>query len=528
MKEKKRQLGTGLVVSVALLMVICSLGAFSHPAKAALTPQWTAAPAMGNVRSQAVVVQDENGIVYVIGGFDTGAANDVDNVSSYNLATGAWAELTKMPFGSRGAAGCAGDGGKIYVFSGYNGTTGYLANTQIYDIATDSWSAGAPITTRVWEAKAAFLYGKCYVMGGQTPTLSYTTAVQIYDPVADSWSAGLAMPVATKAGALVESMGGLYYIGGETAGGPTAMVNIYYYWGSWNSATSMPNPVVAFAAVEGPEGLIYAFGGGSSVSNTGPGYNSTYYYNPWSDVWLTGPNLTFGARYLGAAKSTDAKIFALGGNNNSVMLTRVESLQVMTVSLSLSPTTAGTGRTVVITGDVQFAFVTPGSFGGYAALVSDSGTTFSATEFYNPTSGVFAFELSVLQAAVPGPYHVLIATEVDFLSGGMDLADAKLPLTVTAAQSLDQQIASLQQQLANLQTALANATGDVTDLQDQITALQNQLAELKTAQDDLSGTTDDAKSSASSANMMGIINLVLLIVVIVLLALMFMMGRKKA
>jgi N-acetylneuraminic acid mutarotase len=522
----KRQLGNGLVVSVVLLMAIGFLGGISHPAKAALTTEWTTTTPMGNTRSQAVVVQDGNGIVYLVGGFDTASAGDVDNVSSYNLVTGAWTNLERMPVGSRGAAGCAGDG-KIYVFGGYNDSTGYLGDTQIYDIASNVWSTGAPMTTRVWEAKAALLNGRCYVMGGEAPSLLYTAAVQIYDPVADSWSAGPSMPVATKAGALVESQYRLIYIGGLTAGGATASVGIYYSWGSWDTATPMPNARVALAAVEGPEGLIYAIGGGSSISNIGVGFNSTYYYNTWSDVWMTGPNLTSGARYLGAAKSTDSSIFALGGNDNSVMLTRVESLRVMTVSLSLSPTTVGAGRTVVITGDVQFAFVTPARFNGYAALVSDGGTTYAAVEFYNPTGGVFAFELSVPQAAAPGPYNVLVAVWIDFLSGGMDLDDASLPLTVTAALSLDQQIASLEQQLAKLETALANATGDVSDLQDEITALQGQLDQLKIAQDDLKGTTDDAKNSASSSNTMGMINLVLLVVVIALLAIVLLMGRKK-
>lgn len=73
-----------------------------------------------------------------IGGINNGSITDETFV--YDASTNEWTNLTSMNY-SRFAPGCAYYDGKIYVFGGQTGNWGpYLNTTEIYDIASDSWS----------------------------------------------------------------------------------------------------------------------------------------------------------------------------------------------------------------------------------------------------------------------------------------------------------------------------------------------------------------------------------------------------
>lgn len=153
MDMKKRRKGFGLAIGVVVLLLAVAMTSLAVPARATITPQWTAQPDMGKVRSQAAVVQDSSGLVYVIGGVEAMAGasyvTDVADVSSYNTTTGASHDLAPLPQPTRGAAAACGADGRIYVFGSWNNTVGALDNTQIYDPITDAWSAGTAIPERV-------------------------------------------------------------------------------------------------------------------------------------------------------------------------------------------------------------------------------------------------------------------------------------------------------------------------------------------------------------------------------------------
>jgi len=528
MDMKKRRKGYGLAVGVVVLLLAVALGSLAAPASAAITPQWTAQLDMGKARAQAAVVQDSSGLVYVIGGVETiaGAAylTDVADVSSYNTTTGASHDLAPLPQPTRGAAAAFGADGMIYVFGGWNNTIGALDNTQIYDPKTDAWSSGTAVPERVWEAKAASASdGLIYVIGGETPSISSSDAVRVYDPVADSWTTSANMPVGTEAGALVSNGYALYYIGGVTATGTTADVRVFYIWGSWSDLAPLPTPVAGLAAVMGADGFIYAFGGGSSEMNVNAGYNTTFVYDRFNDVWSEGPVMPVRATYIGGAATSEGRIFVLGGNNHTAVLKQVESMRVMSVSAVVLPATVGQGRSVTVSITTDFAFAVPTGYYVQASLVS-AGITYGVMQTSTPLPGTVAFVVTIPETVAPGPAQIYIfALQVSYESGSTNVPAMWLPLTVTAAATSDQQTASLQQNITALKAKLNETQAKLNDMnatqsQDN-TALQNKL-------DSLQSELDKAKASASSSSMYGMIALVLLIVVIALVALMFMMSRK--
>jgi N-acetylneuraminic acid mutarotase len=99
--------------------------------------------------------------------------------------------------------------GQIYVVGGGIPYGTPLANTQIYDPATNTWSAGAPIPVATANgASAAVVNNILYVFGGES------NAVWAYNPKKDSWSSKAPMPTGRGCtGAAVENHI-VYVVGG--------------------------------------------------------------------------------------------------------------------------------------------------------------------------------------------------------------------------------------------------------------------------------------------------------------------------
>jgi N-acetylneuraminic acid mutarotase len=134
----------------------------------------------------------DSGKIYIGCGFNGSGASSTLHI--YDIATDSWTTGPSAPTAVYLPGGGA-INGKFYVASGNNGST-EVPDLQIYDIATSTWTTGAPIPTPVTGPGSAVFDGKLYIFGGAAPFPSTTTITQIYDPATDSWSAGPSMVVA--------------------------------------------------------------------------------------------------------------------------------------------------------------------------------------------------------------------------------------------------------------------------------------------------------------------------------------------
>ena len=332
--EKMKKSGMkGRMIAFASVGLVClmALAVLAPVASAATAPSWNYAFPMGGARSQATVVQAENGVVYVIGGYTTTATAATTAVSAYNPSTGTWAALAPLPLATRGASGGIGADGRIYIFDGT------ATGTQIYNITTNSWSSGAtmPSVGGIWETKSAILGDHAYVFGGEDNS-AWELNTWIYNMTTDTWWAGADMLFGIKAGAVVADDNYAYYIGGENVSN-LATVNVTRYsfaTDSWSRLASLPSATCGEAAVIGPDGLIYVFGGASTGSNlAGTVYSTTYTYDRESNTWAMVDDMNIARAWLGAAVS-DNKILAIGGNTNVAVYTIVESLDTLQNQLS--------------------------------------------------------------------------------------------------------------------------------------------------------------------------------------------------
>ena len=315
------------------LMCLMTLSLLAPVASASVVypSVWTTGTALGGTRMQATVVQVANGTIYIMGG-TTGTATStaVNYANSSDPSTGAWRNLAPMPQATRGAVGGVGNDGKIYVISGAQGGT--VAFTQIYDPIANSWTTGTDIPTPTWAAQGGCDGDNVYVISGNVGT-----AVQIYDISGDSWSTGTAIPTETRAGGSIIDNGFIYIIGGDTVGGLTDTVYRYNIGGdSWDTMTSMPFPICA-QGVALVDGVIYSFGGASDSFNNPPiAYSLCQYYDINSDTTGVVNYLNIPRAWAGGA-AFEGKIFALGGDNETVTTTGAfASVEVLDTTITIT------------------------------------------------------------------------------------------------------------------------------------------------------------------------------------------------
>jgi len=131
-----------------------------------------------------------------------GRSANTPKFAKYDPVADSWTFLTAPATARVHTAMCI-QAGKVYVFAGSKGPAPFTATfqTDIYDIAGDSWSSGAsmPSTggTSRWDALAVPAgNGKIYVVGGSGSGSNSTKNDRCteYDPDADSWTDRAYMP----------------------------------------------------------------------------------------------------------------------------------------------------------------------------------------------------------------------------------------------------------------------------------------------------------------------------------------------
>ena len=178
---------------------------------AAPTSMWTTAAPYPTTISRYGFAQTATHL-YVFGGVSNGTR--VNTVNRLDLATGVWQPRAAMPFTSE-APTCAlmASTGIVYCTEGDTGS-GFAS----YNIATDSWTslASIPGGDHYGSASGAF-NGKVFVAGGTT---SFTNLVQVYNVATNMWSAGTAAPNDFVLAGYQQVGQYLYIAGGFEAAGP--------------------------------------------------------------------------------------------------------------------------------------------------------------------------------------------------------------------------------------------------------------------------------------------------------------------
>lgn len=119
-----------------------------------------------------------NGEIFVLSGYGE------QRLQVYTAATGRWRLAAQLPASHLGYPGTMliAFGAKVYAFGGI-----LTDQLSIYDIATDSWSAGHAMPMARSLAVTAVLRDKLYLVGGQT-SFGLSSQVVVYDPASEGYT----------------------------------------------------------------------------------------------------------------------------------------------------------------------------------------------------------------------------------------------------------------------------------------------------------------------------------------------------
>jgi N-acetylneuraminic acid mutarotase len=184
--------------------------------------------------------------------------------------------------------------GKIYLIGGWiqlETEYNYVdksTHVDIYDPATDTWTAGTPMQTAVADYASAVVDSKICVISGVTTGTTITNVTQVYDPEADKWSLGAPIPMGVKNAAAASVSGNevlkaIYVAGGSNAAYPLngQYTNQVYFpaTDSWSTAAFMPVDRAGLGAAVVND-TSYVVGGGHNIFT--PDSTVTMRYTPLS------------------------------------------------------------------------------------------------------------------------------------------------------------------------------------------------------------------------------------------------------
>jgi len=240
------------------LGIYCSLNEVYDP----LADTWESKTSMPTARAyfDANVV---NGKIYHIGGFPNQPSPDYPLVSDvnevYDPATDSWIAKAPIPTAVYGYASAVVNN-KIYVISG-QGVNRVNLN-QIYDPEAGTWSYGAPIPTDVHYAAAGATTGvaapkRIYVLGGNAHgAMDSCDLNQVYDPEGNTWTTGAQMPTPRRSFGVAVVNDVLYAIGGSTGWwGPLTAKNEQYL--PFGFGTVPPDTTPPAISIVSPENKMY-------------------------------------------------------------------------------------------------------------------------------------------------------------------------------------------------------------------------------------------------------------------------------
>jgi Kelch motif protein len=294
--------------------------------------------------------------------------------------------------------------GKVLVAGGLHHGSSSLsiaASTELYDPASNSWSAGPDMSrTRSRHSGTLLQDGTVLIAGGRGLVLSQTSA-ELYDPVANAFTlTGPMLERRDNHTATLLADGRVLIAGGVSARaqGPFVLNSVEIYdpaTGSFHAAAHMRNPRHGHAAVRLPDGRVLVAGGATSGGDCA--FDPTAeIYDPATDAWTVTDTTPPGRGWSAAALLPGGKVLVAAGWAPPSCSASSEAALYDPASGAWS----ATGSLATARGDVDgaFAVLGDGSMLLAGGLRENFQPPIAAAEVYDPGAGAWHATGSLLVA----------------------------------------------------------------------------------------------------------------------------------
>lgn len=278
---------------------------------------WSAATAFPvTILDQAMT--SVGGAVYAFGGVSTSIL-----ASSYKFDGSTWTPIAPLPLPLEFPSAVT-DGTNIYIVGGAEPSAGTPQTSLFrYNVASNSYTPLASFTTGTWNQATVYLGGKIYKFAGTGPATASTDLLEIYDVAGNTWSAGAPYPLAISFVSAWTDGTYVYGAGGIQSVGSAASMKTYRYdpvGNAWSDVAIADLPATRWGAATtsstlGAFGDAVLAGGyvdGTATANISP---TAIHYDLASDMWLTLPNMVAGERARMSGAELNSRFYVVGGRS---------------------------------------------------------------------------------------------------------------------------------------------------------------------------------------------------------------------
>jgi hypothetical protein len=266
-----------------------------------------------NQNSTSVTLADGRVLVY-------GASDNFGTVKTdvFNPTTNLFSAVGDANFAWNKSPGVLLANGKVLVAGGLTWTNNQWASTSaagLFDPVSNTWSAtGSMITSRRSHFMIRLADGKVFV-GGGTSEAGGVKSAEIYDPATGTFTSVPDMPESrSDVNAALLPNGNVLVIGGYNSGSGHLRSAVIYNisTSSWSTVSSQMQIAHNYGAaiVTLTDGRIFIAGGWDSALH---GFSQTDIFDPSTNTFSAGPNLSERRADLTAHVLQDGKVVLIGG-----------------------------------------------------------------------------------------------------------------------------------------------------------------------------------------------------------------------
>lgn len=299
-----------------------------------------------------------------------------------------WTATSAMTAARTGHTATAVAGGKVLIVGGQHpsgATTTYLATTELYDPATNSFAAAAPLAQpRSLHAALALANGDVLVAGG-VGAAGALTSTELYEATTQKFRAVGGLQGARAEAGMVELAGGKVLIAGGISG--TTVLQTAEFFDSttekWTFTTSdMATRRFGHFLTKVPSGQGFVFGGASLAAGT-LATGTAEYFSAATSAFSTAAPLATARHHFGTAVLSDHRILVAGGITNQSTETASSEIYDPTPASwssagNMAHARARAGLSALTTGAVVVT--------GGIAMQGTTKTYLKSAELYDPTA----------------------------------------------------------------------------------------------------------------------------------------------